>query len=87
MLLTSKKAPPLELSMNVCFGPRDDSVITEVLLPFQPTSSPIQPHLENFISAIRDGTKLRDPIEQASKNLIALEAAVQSAHERRTIDL
>jgi len=40
-----------------------------------------------LISAIRDGTKLRDPIEQASKNLIALEAAVQSAHERRTIDL
>ena len=61
--------------------------ITELLLPFQPTSSPIQPHLENFISAIRDGAKLRDPIEQATKNLIALEAAVQSARERRTIDL
>jgi predicted dehydrogenase len=45
------------------------------------------PHFENFISAIRDGTKLRDPIEQAAKNLIALEAAVQSARERRTIDL
>jgi predicted dehydrogenase len=56
-------------------------------LPCQTHKNSLQPHLENFISAIRDGTKLRDPIEQASKNLIALEAAVQSAHERRTIDL
>jgi|GEM_PF-3222344 len=87
MLLTPKKAPPFELPSKISIDARDDSVITEVLLPFQLTSSPIQPHLENFISAIRDGTKLRDPIEQASKNLMALEAAVQSARERRTIDL
>jgi len=56
-------------------------------VPVETHSPPLQPHLENFISAIRDGTKLRDPIEQATKNLIALEAAVQSARERRTIDL
>ena len=56
-------------------------------VPVEAPSSTILPHLENFISAIRDGTKLRDPIEQASKNLMALEAAVQSARERRTIDL
>lgn len=56
-------------------------------LPVEAPSPTIRPHLENFISAIRDGTKLRDPIEQASKNLVALEAAVQSARERRTIDL
>jgi len=56
-------------------------------IPIQGYSPPIHPHLENFISAIRDGAKLRDPIEQATKNLIALEAAVQSARERRTIDL
>lgn len=87
MLLTHKKAPPREITNKVSLDVRDDSVEKELLLPFQPTSSPIQPHLENFISAIRDGTKLRDPIEQASKNLIALEAAMQSARERRTIDL
>jgi predicted dehydrogenase len=56
-------------------------------VPAENCNPTILPHLENFISAIRDGTKLRDPIEQATKNLIALEAAVQSAHERRTIDL
>lgn len=56
-------------------------------IPIENASSPIQPHLENFISAIRDGARLRDPIEQATKNLVALEAAVQSAKERRTIDL
>jgi len=56
-------------------------------VPVENCNPTIQPHLQNFISAIRDGTKLRDPIEQASRNLIALEAAVQSARERRMIDL
>lgn len=56
-------------------------------IPFPTHKNSLRPHLENFISAIRDGTKLRDPIEQATKNLVALEAAVQSARERRTIDL
>ncbi len=87
MLLSPKKAPPREFSREPVIEARDDSEATELLLPFQPISSPISPHLENFISAIRDDTELRDPIEQASKNLIALEAAVQSARERRTIDL
>jgi predicted dehydrogenase len=65
----------------------DDPRIFNMMLPFQQNNSTMHYHLENFISAIRDGTKLRDPIEQATKNLIALEAAVQSARERRTIDL
>jgi predicted dehydrogenase len=87
MLLRLKKAPARELSREPFIAARDDSETTELLLPFEPTSSPIQPHLENFISAIRESTELRDPLEQATKNLIALEAAVQSARERRTIDL
>jgi predicted dehydrogenase len=61
--------------------------INNLEIPIGNYAPPISPHLENFISAIRDGTKLRDPIEQATKNLIALEAAAQSARERRTIDL
>lgn len=78
--------------------PRHDNEPRDILRPFScgkyymtlPVEAPSPtnlPHLKNFISAIRDGTKLRDPIEQATKNLIALEAAVQSARERRTIDL
>ena len=73
---TSPRNEPIPLYGRHCFK-----------IPVQMTSSTIQNHLENFISAIRDGTKLRDPIEQASKNLIALEAAVRSAREMRTIDL
>jgi predicted dehydrogenase len=61
--------------------------INNLETPIGNYSPPLSPHFENFITAIRDGTKLRDPIEQATKNLIALEAAVQSARERRTIDL
>jgi len=87
MLLTPKKALRREIATKISLEARDDSVEKELLLPFQPTTYAILSLLENFISAIRDGTKLRDPIEQASKNLIALEAAVQSARERRTIDL
>lgn len=87
-LLSPKKAPPAEYTGKVSIDMRcEQPEITELLLPFQPTTPPILPHLENFITAIREGTKLRDPIEQATKNLIALEAAVQSARERRTIDL
>jgi predicted dehydrogenase len=88
MLLSPKKAPPPEFTGKVSIDMRcEQPEITELLLPFQTTTPPILPHLENFISAIRDSAKLRDPIEQATKNLIALEAAVQSARERRTIDL
>ena len=87
VLIRHKNAPP-KLCTNISVEARADHDETiESLLPFKLTCSPIQPHLETFISAIRDGTTLRDPIEQASKNLIALEAAVQSARERRTIDL
>jgi predicted dehydrogenase len=87
MLVQKKYPPKKEVYARVCLDPRIFISKFDLLLPCHFTHPTIQPHLENFISAIRNGAKLRDPIEQASKNLIALEAAVQSARERRTIDL
>jgi len=64
-----------------------DPRIFNMMFPFQQIDSTLRYHLDNFIAGIRDGEALRDPIEQAHKNMIALQAAVRSAHERRTIDL
>ena len=91
-LLTVKKETPNDDNFYEKLTPSERcnmmrDPMRDIMLPVQLDNPTIQPHLENFISAIRDGTKLRDPIEQASKNLMALEAAVQSAQERRTIDL
>jgi predicted dehydrogenase len=87
LFLCHKEIPAKEVFSTQLDMRVEQPEIKKLYLPCQTNNNPIQSHLENFISAIRDGTKLRDPIEQASKNLTALEAAVQSAHERRTIDL
>jgi len=92
-LLNIKKEPPFDehlyerLSFAEFYHLSMRDPTRDLMLPVKLDKPAIQPHLENFISAIRDGTTLRDPIEQATKNLVALEAAVQSARERRTIDL
>ncbi len=92
-LLTSPKEPENCISRYIRFSLEEQhqtifrEPTRDLFLPVNLNRPAISPHLENFISAIREGAKLRDPIEQASKNLIALEAAVQSARERRTIDL
>jgi predicted dehydrogenase len=86
-ILLKEKQLPYDLNEFRSFYHPYSSGKYHLEIPIENCTPTILPHLENFISAIRDGTKLRDPIEQASKNLIALEAAVQSARERRTIDL
>jgi predicted dehydrogenase len=83
-ILLTEKIPPEQNRPYFCHQSYKKYYLN---IPVDNCSSTILPHLKNFISAIRDGAKLRDPMEQATKNLIALEAAVQSAHERRTIDL
>ena len=46
----------------------------------------VQPHLENFVAAIRGEATLSDPIGQACANLIAVEGALRSMRERCPVD-
>jgi predicted dehydrogenase len=55
-------------------------------LPIRLDKPPAQPHLENFVAAIRGEEALRDPPEQALANLVALEGALRAARERRPVD-
>ena len=78
-LLTYEKRPP--------FDPwHRDETRAPLKFPIIFDKTSLQSHLGNFISAIRQGTKLTDPIEQACKNLQAIECALRSAQEGRTID-
>jgi len=55
-------------------------------LPVELTLPAVQPHLENFVAAIRGAQRLSDPIGQSYANLVGIEGALRSARERRTID-
>lgn len=55
-------------------------------LPFRLDKPALQPHVENFVAAVRGETALADPGEQAYANLVGLEGALRAARERRAVD-
>jgi predicted dehydrogenase len=55
-------------------------------LPVRLGKPAVQPHLENFAAAVRDGAALADPPEQAFANWVAVEGALRSAAARAPVD-
>ena len=46
-----------------------------------------QPHLENFFSAIRDGTELTCPAEEAFKTAVPILKTNEAVEKQRRIEL
>lgn len=79
--LSGDGSPPEGNMIEACECHND-----RLLLPVRLDKPALQPHVENFVAAVRGETALADPGEQAYANLVGLEGALRAARERRAVD-
>ena len=85
-ILPRREPPELVQEKEVVVDSRVSPLAPGWPLPIRLNKPPLQPHLENFVAAIRGEVKLSDPAVLAYANLVAVEGALRSARERRTVD-
>lgn len=85
-ILPRREPPELAQKKEVVVDSRVSPLAPGWPLPIRLNKPPLQPHLENFVAAIRGEFQLSDPAERAYANLVAVEGALRSAAAREPVD-
>ena len=85
-ILPLREPPALEGEAKVVVDSRVSPNAPGWPLPIRLDKPAIQPHLENFVAAVRGEVSLNDPAEQAYANLVAVKGVLRSAQAGAPVD-